>query len=48
MNNFQKVLDEVLIEIAKVNEKLHLSEIIKCKSINDYLYLSRIHLQFFN
>ncbi len=28
MNNFWKVLDKVLIEIAEVNEELHLSEII--------------------
>jgi len=48
MNNLQKVLDEVLIEIAEVNEELHLSEIIKCRLINDCLHLSRVHLQFFN
>jgi len=48
MNNLQKVLDEASIEIAEVNEELHLSEIIECRSINNSLYLSRIHLQFFN
>ena len=48
MNNLRKVLDEALIEIAKVNEELHLSEIIECKSINDCLYLLRIHFQFFD
>ncbi len=48
INNLRKVLDEVSIEIAEVNEELHLSEIIECKSINDCLYLSRIHLQFFD
>jgi len=48
MNNLRKVLDEASIEIAKVNEELHLSEIIECKSFNDCLYLSRIHLQFFD
>ncbi len=45
MNNFQKVLDEASIEIAEVNKELHLSEIIECRSINDCLYLLRIHLQ---
>jgi len=48
MNNLRKVLDEASIEIAKVNEELHLSEIIECKSFNDCLYLSRILLQFFD
>jgi len=48
MNNLRKVLDEVLIEVAEVNEELHLNEIIECKSINDCLHLSRVHLQFFN
>ncbi len=48
MNNLQKVLDEALIKIAEINEKLHLSEIIECRLINDCLYLSRIHLQFFD
>ena len=40
MNNLRKVLDEALIEIAEVNEELHLSEIIECRLINYYLYLS--------
>ncbi len=40
MNNLWKVLDEALIEIAEVNEKLHLSEIIECRSINDCLHLN--------
>ncbi len=40
MNNLRKVLDEASIEIAEVNEELHLSEIIECKSINYCLYLS--------
>jgi len=40
MNNLQNVLDEALIEIAEVNEELHLSEIIECKSINNCLHLS--------
>ncbi len=48
MNNLRKVLDEASIEIAKVNKELHLSEIIECRSINDCLHLSRVHLQFFN
>jgi len=48
MNNLQKVLDKVSIEVAEVNEKLYLSEIIECRSFNDCLYLSRVHLQFFN
>jgi len=39
MNNLQKIFDEALIEIAEVNEELHLSEIIECKSINDCLHL---------
>jgi len=48
MNNLEKVLDEVSIEIAEVNEELHLSEIIECKSINNCLHLLQIHLQFFD
>jgi len=40
MNNLRKVLDEASIEIAEVNEELHLSEIIECRLINDCLYLS--------
>jgi len=39
MNNLQKIFDEALIEIAEVNEELHLSEIIECKLINDCLHL---------
>jgi len=39
MNNLQKVLNEALIEIAEVNEELHLSEVIECRSINDCLHL---------
>ncbi len=34
-NNFRKVLNKASIEIAKVNEKLHLNEIIECKLINN-------------
>ncbi len=48
MNNLRKVLDKALIKVAEVNEKLYLSEIIECKSFHDDLYLSRVHLQFFN
>ena len=48
MNNLRKVLNETLIEIAEVNKKLHLSEIIDCKLINDCLHLLQVHLQFFN
>ncbi len=48
MNNLQKILDKTSIEIAEVNEELHLSEIIECRSINDCLHLSRVHLQFFD
>jgi len=48
MNNLRKVLDETLIKVAEVNEELHLNEIIECKSINDCLYFSRVHLQFFD
>ncbi len=48
MNNLRKVLDEALIEIAEINEELHLSEIIEYRSINDCLHLSRVHLQFFD
>jgi len=48
MNNLRKVLDEASIEVAEVNEELHLSEIIECKSINDCLHLSRVHFQFFD
>jgi len=48
MNNLRKVLDEASIEIAEINEELHLSEIIECRSINNCLHLSRIHLQFFD
>ncbi len=44
MNNFQEILDKVLIEIAEVNEKLYLNEIDENKSFNDHLYLLRIHL----
>jgi len=40
MNNLQKVLDEASIEVAEVNEELHLSEIIECKSFHYCLYLS--------
>jgi len=47
-NNLQKVLDKVLIEVAEVNEELYLSEIIECRLFNDCLYLSRVHLQFFD
>ncbi len=47
-NNLRKVLDEALIEIAEVNEELHLSEIIECRSFDNHLYLLRIHLQFLN
>ena len=31
-----------------INEELYLSKIIECKLINDCLYFSRIHLQFFD
>jgi len=48
MNNLRKILDKVSIEVAEVNEELHLSEIIECKSINDCLHLSQVHLQFFD
>jgi len=48
MNNLRKVLDEASIEIAEVNEELYLNEIIECRSINDCLHLSRVHLQFFD
>ncbi len=34
-NNFRKVLNKASIEIAEVNEKLHLNEIIECKIINN-------------
>ncbi len=40
MNNLRKVLDEALIEVAEVNEELHLSEIIECRSFHYCLYLS--------
>ena len=45
MNNLQKILYKTSIKIAEVNEELNLSEIIECKSFNNCLYLSRIHLQ---
>jgi len=48
INNLRKVLDKALIEVAEVNEELYLSEIIECRSINDCLYFSRVHLQFFD
>jgi len=48
MNNLRKVLDEALIEIAEINEELHLSEIIEYRSINDCLHLSQVYLQFFD
>jgi len=48
MNNLQKVLDEASIEVAEVNEELHLSEVIECRSINNCLHLSQVHLQFFD
>jgi len=47
-NNLRKVLDKASIKVAEVNEELYLSEIIECKSFNDCLYLSRVHLQFFD
>jgi len=48
MNNLRKVLDKASIEVAEVNKELYLSEIIECRSFNDCLYLSRVHLQFFD
>jgi len=48
MNNLRKILDKTSIEVAEVNEKLYLSEIIECKSFYDDLYLSKIYLQFFD
>ncbi len=48
MNNLRKVLDKASIEVAEVNEELYLSEIIECKSFHNDLYLSKIHLQFFD
>ncbi len=48
MNNLRKVLDKASIKVAEVNEELYLSEIIECKSFHDDLYLSKIHLQFFD
>ena len=47
-NNLRKILDKASIEVAEVNEELYLSEIIECKSFHDDLYLSKIHLQFFD
>ncbi len=44
MNNFQKVLYKTLIEIAEVDEELHLSEICRSRSFNYCLYFSEIHL----
>ncbi len=44
VNNLREVLDKALIEIAKVDEELYLSEIYESKSFNNHLYLSRIHL----
>ncbi len=48
MNNLEKVLDKALIEIAEINEKLHLNEIIKCKLINHCLYFLCTHFKFLN
>jgi len=44
MNNLREVLDKALIEIAEIDEELYLNEIDENKSLNDHLYLSRIHL----
>ncbi len=44
MNNLQKVFYKMLIEIAEVNEELHLSEICKSISFNYCLYFSEIYL----
>ena len=45
MNNLQKVLYKMLIKVAEFNEELHLSKIIKNKSIHDCLYLLKVYLK---
>jgi len=44
MNNLRKVLYKTSIEVAEVDEELHLSEICKSRSFDYCLYFSEIHL----